>query len=508
MKGLIRKTKPDLYYDVSTVVDKVIASGPEAPGLDKAASRKAANMNTKNVVKTLISDGYTTREKIADNIEEWIRATMAVSTFDGSATVKLCVHYFLYMKCLKNLGTEKHREYVLNAADLTDWGCFGLTELGHGSNVAGCETTAEYDHETKEFVLNSPTQTSIKFWIGNLGQTANIMVCFAQLIVKSKNYGLHAFVVPIRDKTTHLPYDGCRIGDCGDKIGLNGMDNGWIQFTNYRIPVDNLLNRISSITSDGEFSTSISKGSKRFATQLGTLSGGRVLACSNGSDVTLKALVTALRYGSIRGQFARKKNQPEAMILDYPLHQARLIPYFASTFMGYISTVKLWERWETDSHSLVEPKNKDANYLHLMTSAMKPVTTWMHADAVRSARLACAGLGFSGYNNFQQYLGVVDVNQTWEGENHVLIQQAIKIILKSFTDLMQGKDPIKTLEFLADDYDEFSENCKHLNNLTSFLTLSIKFLLKFPQNFKVENREINFKFEFVIIHYISRALHI
>jgi len=60
-----------------------------------------------------------------------------------------------------------------------DLGCFGLTELGHGSNVQGIETTARYDVDSKGFILHSPTLTSMKFWIGNLAKTAKMSVVFA-----------------------------------------------------------------------------------------------------------------------------------------------------------------------------------------------------------------------------------------------------------------------------------------------------------------------------------------
>jgi acyl-CoA oxidase len=53
---------------------------------------------------------------------------------------------------------------------------------------------------------------------------------------------VHAFVVPIRDADGNV-MPGVRIEDCGDKIGLNGVDNGRIWFDGVRVPRASMLNR-------------------------------------------------------------------------------------------------------------------------------------------------------------------------------------------------------------------------------------------------------------------------
>lgn len=357
------------------------------------------------------------------------------------------VHYFLYTKTIKNLGTEKHKEYLRRAADLTDMGAFGMTELGHGSNVQSIETTAHYEHETKSFVLNSPTETSIKFWIGNLGKTCSMLVVFAQLYVNGENQGVHVFLTPVRERGTHETFEGCLIGDCGDKLGLQGVDNGWIKFTNYRISKEMLLNRFADVNEDGHYVSSIPSSGKRFACQIAALSGGRVLASSNASDISIVSTTTAIRYGATRKQFARKKKGPEIHIMDYPLHQARLFPLFARSFMEMITMGNLWEEWCDNSKAILEPENKTGEYFHLISSAMKAVTTWNSAECWKESRLACGGLGYSVISNFNEVGGVVDVNQTWEGENYVLIQQACKLLLKNFSNLMRGKSSMKVSVF-------------------------------------------------------------
>lgn len=74
--------------------------------------------------------------------------------------------------------------------------------------------------------MNSPDFQAAKCWAGGLGQAATHGVIYAQLMIDGVHYGLHAFVVPIRNPKTLLPYQGIKVGDMGEKLGLNGIDNG------------------------------------------------------------------------------------------------------------------------------------------------------------------------------------------------------------------------------------------------------------------------------------------
>ena len=61
--------------------------------------------------------------------------------------------------------------------------------------------------------------SGIKFWIGNLARTASYGVVFANLIIDSKNYGVHSFIVRIRDNKGDIE-KGIELGDCGPKLGM------------------------------------------------------------------------------------------------------------------------------------------------------------------------------------------------------------------------------------------------------------------------------------------------
>ena len=78
-------------------------------------------------------------------------------------------------------------------------------------------------------------------------------VIWAQLYIDGKCYGVHAYIVPIRDKKTHKLLPGVLIGDCGPKNGNNQIDNGFMLFDNVRIPFENQLDRISGVDENGKF---------------------------------------------------------------------------------------------------------------------------------------------------------------------------------------------------------------------------------------------------------------
>lgn len=110
------------------------------------------------------------------------------------------------------------------------FGCYAQTELGHGSNVAGLETTATLDKKTDEWIIHSPTISSAKYWPGSLGMWANHAIVFAQCIVDGNSLGVVPFMVQIRTKPDHHFMPGVKVGDLGAKLGYSSKDNGWCLF--------------------------------------------------------------------------------------------------------------------------------------------------------------------------------------------------------------------------------------------------------------------------------------
>ena len=149
---------------------------------------------------------------------------------------------------LRDQGTpEQHKLFLKKAANYEIIGCYAQTELGHGSNVRGLETTATWNPDDKTFTLHSPHLTASKWWIGSLGRTANHAVVMAQLLIGGKSYGPHPFVVQIRDMKTHEPLENIHVGDIGPKFGYNTMDNGFLLLNNVKVPHVHMLAKFSSV---------------------------------------------------------------------------------------------------------------------------------------------------------------------------------------------------------------------------------------------------------------------
>ena len=150
---------------------------------------------------------------------------------DLSLMVKSGVQWGLFGGAVGNLGTERHQEMVGKLMNLEALGCFAMTERGHGSDVQQLETTATYDAETQEFIINSPTASAEKWFIGNAARDGRWAAVFAQLIVpdaknateadddaQTESQGVHCLLVRIREDDGS-PIDGVRIGDHGHKGG-------------------------------------------------------------------------------------------------------------------------------------------------------------------------------------------------------------------------------------------------------------------------------------------------
>ncbi|KAF9913825.1 hypothetical protein BX616_009510 [Lobosporangium transversale] len=333
-------------------------------------------------------------------------------------------------------------------------GCYAQTELGHGSALSRLETTATLDIDRDEWVINSPTQSSAKFWIGSLGKLANHALVQAKLIIKGKDYGAHPFLVPIRSLKDHSLLPGVFIRDQGPKQGAISMDNGYARFNNVRIPRENMLMRFSQVSRDGVYSKPIHP------------------------KLAYGAATIATRYCAVRRQGnVDIATDLETQVLDYPGVQSRILPLishaFATIFSGYWMN-EMYAQYNADISKGDVSLLKD---VHVYSSGLKSYCTKLAADGIEEARRCLGGHGyslFSGMIDFhRQFLATV----TYEGENALLTQQVSRYLLKLYKDTIRDPNirlsaPSKYILSLVD-YSTFKNQKCQAQSIKDFYQVEI-----------------------------------
>lgn len=107
--------------------------------------------------------------------------------------------------------------------------------------------------------------------------------------------------------------------------------------------------------------------------------------------------------------------------MDYPLHQYRLFTRYATALLDLVASVKLGTIWLNNLPKLYDETNKVTEFCHALSSVCKAHTTWNAHEILFECRRAMGGLGFSHHALIGPIVYNGDVNQTFEGDNNVLI---------------------------------------------------------------------------------------
>jgi acyl-CoA oxidase len=420
-----------------------------APPLPRAEERERVYELARELAATRATSlGFPVDHGGAGDVGASIAAFETLALGDLSLLVKCGVQFGLFGGAVLHLGTRRHHEaHLADIATLALPGCFAMTEAGHGSDVQSLRTTATYDPATDEFVVHTPDDDARKDYIGNAACHGRMAAVFAQLVVGGEPRGVHALLVPLRGEDGE-PLPGVRIEDCGEKLGLNGVDNGRIWFDAVRVPRDALLDRFASVTADGTYTSPIENPDRRFFTMLGTLIQGRVSIGGAAITASKSALTIAVRHGLRRRQFGPPGGDEETVLLDYRTHQRRLLIPLAATYALHCAQqtliAGLHREFTTD-----EATDQERRELEARAAGVKALATWHATAAIQAGREACGGAGYLSENRFAALKADTDVFTTFEGDNTVLLQLVGKSLLTGYKQQFGDLNPLATVGFLA-----------------------------------------------------------
>ena len=197
---------------------------------------------------------------------------------DSTLRVVLSVHIGLNSLALFQWGNEDQKQrFLVPQARGEKIACFGLTEPGAGSDVAGIVSTAR--REGDEYILNGE-----KMWI-SLATKAHHCLWVGRTNPKAADAheGLSAFIV-------ELDRPGVTTGDLHGKLGMRAGSTGWINFQDVRVPAD------QRIGEEGE----------GFKIAMSCLDNGRYTVASGATGLIRASLEASIKYSKDRKAFGRE----------------------------------------------------------------------------------------------------------------------------------------------------------------------------------------------------------
>ncbi|XP_077986283.1 peroxisomal acyl-coenzyme A oxidase 1-like [Glandiceps talaboti] len=367
------------------------------------------------------------------------------SALRGEGSI-FAIHDLMLIPMLQTQANDQQRKKWLPMALNYDIiGTYLQTELGHGTYVRGLETTATYDPVREEFVINSPTLTSTKWWPGFLGKSVNFGVVMAQLHSKGKKYGIHSFLVPLRSFDSHQPLPGITLGDIGPKLGSSGNDNGFCRFDHVRIPRENMLSKYAKIDRDGTYSPPISD-----KIVYGAMVLTRVTLVSMSAGSLSAGCTIAIRYSAVRRQSEQTPGGKEPQILDYQSQQLKLFPQLATALALKFAAHNIRNRCDQIQSDLRAGNVSTLQELHGLSSGMKAFSSLVANSGLEILRMSCGGHGYSQASGFPKLYGTATVSVTAEGEYTVMILQCARYLMKCVSKAAAGEKLPTSIAYLAE----------------------------------------------------------
>lgn len=358
--------------------------------------------------------------------------------YDLSLMMGFGLQFGFVMRAVSRLGTKDHHPWLEKIGSLEARACLAMTETAHGSAVKRLQTEAVYQPESRHFLLTTPHREARKDYVCS-ALTSELALVFARLISMDKDYGIHAFLVPLTDRNGNIR-EGIEVEECPPMGGLTGLDYGRLSFQEVVVPAENLLGKHGEVERDGTYGLHLKSESHRFNALISSLVVGRSLVTAGATAGAKTSLIIATRYANERRQFKSPDQSEENPILTYQAVQKRLMPALATLFALEAGRSRLAQT----QHEYFEDSKQDRE-LETFTGALKAYASAFSLKVVQECRQSCGGAGALVQNRLVLLRRDLDMFPTSEGDNTILELMVARSLLLDFD---RGLDRSKTLKLL------------------------------------------------------------
>ncbi|WAR16393.1 ACOX1-like protein [Mya arenaria] len=298
----------------------------------------------------------------------------------------LGIHESMFMPTIEKQGTpEQIEKYLTPARQFKIIGTYAQTEVGHGTFIRG-----------------------LKRWLRTIcDRGAYSLVIFTNIP--------HILCPSLYYLTL-----GVQLGDIGNKLGFNGMDNGYLIFNNYRVPRDAMLMRYAKVEKDGTY---VAPKNAKLA---------------YGAMVYIRAMIVG-SMGISCAMAATIATRYKPQVIDYQTQQEKLFPMIAAAFAWQFTGNFMMAEYNRVSADIEKGNMEEYQSLHALAAGLKALSSDIANEGIDKLRRACGGHGYTHASGLPKIWTHITPACTYEGENTVMYLQCARYLVKVYAQVSKGQ---------------------------------------------------------------------